>query len=96
MILWCLVIVLKFENGGKSEGDVNEESFVGKDILDDFKLRNKFCYWNLVLLESINSLEYLGFVFFCIVFVGGFEFYLENIWMVWGRWVLNDFMNFSV
>lgn len=96
MILWCLVIVLKFENGGKSEGDVNEESFVGKDILDDFKLWNKFCYWNLVLLESINSLEYLGFVFFCIVFVGGFEFYLENIWMVWGRWVLNDFMNFSV
>lgn len=96
MILWCLVIVLKFENGGKSEVDVNEESCVGKEILDDFKLRNKFCYWNLVLLESINSLEYLGFVFFCIVFVGGFDFYLENIWMVWGRWVLNDFMNFSV
>lgn len=91
-----MVIVLKFENGGKSEGDVNEESFVGKDILDDFKLWNKFCYWNLVLLESINSLEYLGFVFFCIVFVGGFDFYLENIWMVWGRWVLNDFMNFIV
>lgn len=92
----CLAIVLKFENGGKSEVDVNEESCVGKDILDDFKLRNKSCYWNPALLESINSLEYLGFVSPCTVLVGGSDLHLENIRTAWGRRVLNDPTNFSV
>lgn len=92
----CLAIVLNFENGGKSENDVNEESFVGKDILDDFKLRNKSCYWNPALLESINSLEYLGFVSPCTVLVGGSDLHLENIRTAWGRRVLNDPTNFNV
>lgn len=92
----CLAIVLKFENGDKCENAVNGESLSGKDILDDFKLRNKSCYWNPALIESISSLEYLGFVSPCTVLVGGSELHLENIRTAWGRRVLKDPTNFTV
>ncbi|XP_061180935.1 uncharacterized protein LOC133189577 [Saccostrea echinata] len=92
----CLAIVLKFENGDRCESDVKEEGFSGRDILDDFKLRNKSCYWNPALLESINSLEYLGFVSPCTLLVGGSELHLENIRTAWGRRVLNDPSDFSI
>jgi hypothetical protein len=92
----CLAIVLKFENGDKDENDINEDAFNGKDILDDFILRNKSCYWNPALLESINSLEYLGFVSPRTLLVGGSDLHLENIRTAWGRRVLKDPTGFTI
>lgn len=92
----CLAIVLKFENEDRDEINVNEDSFSGKDILDDFKLRNKSCYWNPALLESINSLEYLGFVSPRTLLAGGSDLHLENIRTAWGRRVLKEPTGFTI
>ena len=68
----------------------------GREILDDFKIRNKTCYWNPALVESINSLSYQGFVEPFTILVGGQELHLENLRTAWGRRVLKDPLHFTI
>ncbi|XP_050394228.1 uncharacterized protein LOC126812085 isoform X2 [Patella vulgata] len=92
----CIAIVLhKIHREIKFE---NEQSFFsennGKELLSDFKLRNKTCYWNPGLIESIASLEYLGFVKPCTLLVVGRN--LEKIRSAWGSRVLNAPDGFTI
>jgi hypothetical protein len=41
---------------------VDSKVLNGKEIFDDFQLRNSTCYWNSALSESIRNLQYLGFL----------------------------------
>ncbi|CAG5136324.1 unnamed protein product [Candidula unifasciata] len=81
-------------NDGHS-GDVSEvgknvscAGYNGKELLQDFKVRNKTCYWNPSLVESIKSLEYKGFVEPSTILVTGTDIHLENLRSAWGRRVL--------
>lgn len=69
---------------------VDDKPVNGKEIFDDFQLRNSTCYWNSALSDSIRNLQYLGFLEPCTVLLGGSDVCLENLRMAWGRRVLND------
>ncbi|XP_041363112.1 uncharacterized protein LOC121378839 isoform X2 [Gigantopelta aegis] len=103
----CLAIVLqensKSDNGnnlGPGNTDASPTSagkvHNGKDLFDDFKLRNKTCYWNPSLIESIKNLGYLGFVEPSTILVGGNDIHLENLRSAWGRRVLKAPAGFTV
>ncbi|XP_033743962.1 uncharacterized protein LOC117329873 [Pecten maximus] len=89
----CLAIVLSPDDvePGKTPPDLS-----GKVVLDDFKLRNKTCYWNPALVESIQNLEYRGYVEPDTLLVGGEDIHLENLRTAWGRRVLNDPAHFRI
>lgn len=89
----CVAVVLSPVENTTTKKDSSEnrsEVINGKEILEDFKLRNKTCYWNPALMESISSLQYFGFVEPCTLLVGGKDLHLQNLRMAWGRRVLND------
>lgn len=68
----------------------------GKGIFEDFKLRNRTCYWNPALVESIKSLEYVGFVEPFTILVTGKDIHLENLRTAWGRRVLKEPEHFQI
>lgn len=88
-----MAIVLSPE---ESESGKLKPDLSGKVILDDFKLRNKTCYWNPALVESIRNLEYRGYVEPDTLLVGGEDVHLENLRTAWGRRVLNDPAHFRI
>ncbi|XP_071129655.1 storkhead-box protein 2-like [Mytilus edulis] len=69
---------------------VEDKAVNGKEIFDDFQLRNSTCYWNSALSDSIKNLQYLGFLEPNTILLGGTDVCLENLRMAWGRRVLND------
>ncbi|KAL3877588.1 hypothetical protein ACJMK2_035284 [Sinanodonta woodiana] len=80
-----------------TDGQATESAhFNPKELFEDFKLRNKTCYWNPALVESIRSLEYVGFVEPYTILVGGNDIHLENLRTAWGRHVLKDPANFKI
>lgn len=70
--------------------------FEPKKVFEEFKLRNKTCYWNPALVDSVNSLEYVGFIEPYTILVKGDDIHLENIRTAWGRRVLKDPANFTI
>lgn len=95
----CLAIVLVPEGNDNGKGKVEKvikPDVSGKDILEDFKLRNKTCYWNPALVESIGNLQYVGFVEPSTILVGAADIHLENLRTAWGRRVLNDPAHFRI
>lgn len=68
----------------------------GRDIWEEFRFRNKTCYWNPALAESIKNLEYMGFVHPCTILVSGPDLHLDNLRMAWGRRVLKAPANYSI
>lgn len=64
--------------------------FDAKKVFAEFKLRNKTCYWNPALVDSVNNLEYVGFIEPLTILVKGDDIHLENIRTAWGRRVLKD------
>jgi len=74
----------------------NKITFEPKKVFEEFKLRNKTCYWNPALVDSVNSLEYVGFIEPLTVLVRGDDIHLENIRTAWGRRVLKDPANFTI
>lgn len=64
--------------------------FYPKKVFAEFKLRNKTCYWNPALVDSVNNLEYVGFIEPLTLLVKGDDIHLENIRTAWGRRVLKD------
>jgi len=70
--------------------------FNGKQLLQDFKIRNKTCYWNPSLVESIRSLEYKGFFEPSTILVSAADIHLENLRSAWGRRVLKAPGGFSI
>lgn len=73
----------KFDTDGK-------DNFDAKKVFAEFKLRNKTCYWNPALVDSVNNLEYVGFIEPLTILVKGEDIHLENIRTAWGRRVLKD------
>lgn len=67
---------------------LSPEGYSGKELLQDFKIRNKTCYWNPSLVESIKSLEYKGFVEPYTILVTAADIHLENLRSAWARRVL--------
>lgn len=92
----CLAIVLTESDECVPVTSNNAVELNGKDIFDDFKLRNKTCYWNPALIESIEKLEYIGFVYPCTILVQGSDLHLENLRTAWGRRVLNNPANYKI
>ena len=86
----CLAIVLTEAEERTPVTSENALENNAKDVLDDFKLRNKTCYWNPALIESIEKLEFYGFVSPGTILVRGSELHLENLRTAWGRRVLNN------
>ena len=85
------------ENKTNGERAWNEKHlFCPKDVLEDFKLRNRNCYWNPALVDSVSSLEYVGFLEPYTVLVKGDDIHLENIRTAWGRRVLKDPVDFHI
>ncbi|KAL4240185.1 Storkhead box 1 [Mactra antiquata] len=74
----------------------NSEPFDAKKVFSEFKLRNKTCYWNPALVDSVNSLEYVGFIEPLTILVKGDDIHLENIRTAWGRRVLKDPANYRI
>lgn len=72
------------------------ETFDAKKVFAEFKLRNKTCYWNPALVDSVNSLEYVGFIEPLTILVRGDDIHLENIRTAWGRRVLKDPANYHI
>ncbi|GFR79233.1 storkhead-box protein 1 [Elysia marginata] len=68
----------------------------GKELLQDFKTKNKTCYWNPSLVESIKSLEYKGFVEPSTILVTAADIHLENLRSAWGRRVLKAPSGFTI
>lgn len=68
----------------------------GKELLQDFKTKNKTCYWNPSLVESIKSLEYKGFVEPFTILVTAADIHLENLRSAWGRRVLKAPSGFTI
>lgn len=81
------------KDGNKKSDKV---TFDPKKVFEEFKLRNKTCYWNPALVDSVNSLEYVGFIEPLTVLVKGDDIHLENIRTAWGRRVLKDPANFTI
>ena len=103
----CVAIVFSRENGTKTSetenksngervGDSKNQNFSPKDVLEDFKLRNRNCYWNPALVDSVKSLEYVGFLEPYTVLVKGDDIHLENVRTAWGRRVLKDPADFHI
>lgn len=96
----CLAIVLEEREKCGDENSATLESTVsvhnGKELLEDFKLRNKTCYWNPALVESIRNLGYKGFVEPSTVLVVGNEIHLENLRTAWGRRLLKAPAGFTI
>ena len=105
----CVAIVFSpAENLCQKTGDVEVPSgqrsvetdsrwnFNPKNVLEDFKTRNKNCYWNPALVESVKSLEYVGFLEPYTVLVKGDDIHLENVRTAWGRRVLKDPAEFHI
>ena len=84
-------ILKRFSSDGRQGKEL-----CGKEILHDFKEQNAKCYWNPALIETINSLEYVGFVEPCTVLVTGAESHLEILRSAWGRRVLKPPSNHSI
>ena len=68
----------------------------GKELLQDFKIRNRTCYWNPSLVESIKCLEYKGFFEPSTILVAAADIHLENLRSAWGRRVLKAPAGFSI
>ncbi|KAK3607159.1 hypothetical protein CHS0354_004419 [Potamilus streckersoni] len=84
-------------HSGCTDGHAADSAhFNPKELFEDFKLRNKTCYWNPALVDSIRSLEYVGFVEPYTILVGGNDIHLENLRTAWGRHVLKDPANFKI
>ncbi|XP_046549606.1 uncharacterized protein LOC124259517 isoform X2 [Haliotis rubra] len=97
----CLAIVLAEKEKYGDENSATLESTVsvvhnGKELLEDFKLRNKTCYWNPALVESIRNLGYKGFVEPSTILVIGNEIHLENLRTAWGRRLLKAPAGFTI
>ncbi|KAK7003030.1 storkhead-box protein 1 [Biomphalaria glabrata] len=75
---------------------LSPSGYNGKELLQDFKIRNKTCYWNPSLVESIKSLEYKGFVEPSTILVTGEDIHLENLRSAWGRRVLKAPGGFTI
>ena len=75
---------------------LNPNGYNGKELLQDFKIRNRTCYWNPSLVESIKALEYKGFFEPSTILVTSAEFHLENLRSAWGRRVLKAPAGFSI
>ena len=74
----------------------NPNGYNGKELLRDFKMKNKTCYWNPSLVESIKSLEYKGFVEPSTILVTAADIHLENLRSAWGRRVLKAPSGFTI
>lgn len=90
-----------FSLGRSSEFDTenastDRETFDPKKVFEEFKLRNRTCYWNPALVDSVNNLEYVGFIEPITILVKGDDIHLENIRTAWGRRVLKDPANFTI
>lgn len=77
----------------KTKGQV---TFDAKKVFDEFKLRNKTCYWNPALVDSVSALEYAGFLEPTTILVRGDDVHLENVRTAWGRRVLKDPAHFII
>ncbi|GFO00321.1 storkhead-box protein 1 [Plakobranchus ocellatus] len=74
----------------------NSNGYNGKELLHNFKMINKTCYWNPSLVESIKGLEYKGFVEPSTILVTGADIHLENLRSAWGRRVLKAPSGFTI
>ena len=83
-------------SGQRLSGNDNRLNFNPKNVLEDFKARNKNCYWNPALVESVKSLEYVGFLEPYTILVKGDDIHLENVRTAWGRRVLKDPADFHI
>ena len=83
-------------SGQRLSGNDNRLNFNPKNVLEDFKVRNKNCYWNPALVESVKSLEYVGFLEPYTILVKGDDIHLENVRTAWGRRVLKDPADFHI
>ena len=97
----CVAIVLspaqKVGDAGSNLGQRSTDTdFNPKNVLEDFKIRNRNCYWNPALVDSVKSLEYVGFLEPYTVLVKGDDIHLENVRTAWGRRVLKDPADFHI
>jgi len=66
------------------------DRFNARCVFEEFRQRNKTCYWNPALVDSVVSLEYVGFIEPTTILVRGDDIHLENVRTAWGRRVLKD------
>ena len=87
----------EYNEKDKSDGKEEKESvFDGKSVLEEFKFRNKTCYWNPALVDSVKSLEYVGYIEPLTILVKGDDIHLENVRTAWGRRVLKDPVKYRI
>lgn len=68
----------------------------GVTVFHDFQEENRVSYWNPALVESVNSLDYVGFVRPGTLFVSGAELHLECLRGAWARRVLKPPQGFVI
>lgn len=74
----------------------SKDVFDAKQVFAEFKLRNKTSYWNPALVDSVDNLEYAGFIEPFTILVKGDDIHLGNIRTAWGRRVLKDPTNYQI
>lgn len=98
----CLAIVMeKVDNDQikrKNTKDPSGSSWRdnGYKIFQEFQEENRVSYWNPALVESVNSVDYVGFVRPGTLFVTGAELHLECLRGAWARRVLKPPSGFTI
>uniref|UniRef100_T1IUP5 Winged helix Storkhead-box1 domain-containing protein n=1 Tax=Strigamia maritima TaxID=126957 RepID=T1IUP5_STRMM len=92
----------KLKNGVNvvaTTSDSNAEDWMlqsGFLIFVEFQEQNRQCFWNPTLVDSVNHVEYMGFIAPGMLLIGGNEFYLEGLRSSWTRRVLKPPINYVI
>lgn len=65
-------------------------------IFQEFQEENRHCFWNPTLIDSMNNVEYMGYVAPGTLLICGNEYYLEALRSAWARRVLKPPANFVI
>lgn len=105
----CLAIVMQRNDAASGCGGANEKQTQhrstnsrstapenGFRIFQDFQDENRASFWNPGLVQSVNALEFVGFVRPGTLFVSGSELHLECLRGAWARRVLKPPPGFTI
>ena len=60
----------------------------GQELFEEWQERNKYCYWNPHLEESVKNVKYIGCINPSTILVAGRDIYLDTVKSAWSRRVL--------
>ncbi|XP_022238675.1 storkhead-box protein 1-like isoform X2 [Limulus polyphemus] len=105
----CLAIIFQ-RNGENDGGEHNVTTSHGRDhsgevrllaedgyfLFQEFLRENRCCFWNASLSQSVENLQYKGFLTPCTILVTSSMYSLEVIRSAWARRLLHSPTNYNI